>query len=430
MRVLLFFTVVAGALAGFNWFVHSRAAAAFDLQRRGRRVLAAVMVLGIAALVLRRPIGQQVPSLVAEIVGTLGGGIQLAVVLSFFLLLPERLAVAIARGARRIRTKRPVRATTAAVASAPDEVLAASEDVAATDDIHAPDRTRATDDDIPAPALRRRELLTRGAAGMAITVGSGSAAYATLFGRHDYAVEEVPIALERLPGSLDGFTIAQLSDIHFGMFVGEAEARAAIELVRKAKPDLVVLTGDLIDHDPRYAPLLGSLVRRLGDVAPVAAVPGNHDHYTGLHTTVQVLRRAGARVLMNQHQLIGDAGGKLALVGVDDVMGRRWRDAVGPDLARATTDLPRDLPRVLLCHNPSFFAEAAPHVDLQLSGHTHGGQVTLGINPAALVLPHGYIRGHYRRGESQIYVNRGFGTAGPPARIGSAPEVTKLVLTA
>jgi predicted MPP superfamily phosphohydrolase len=90
--------------------------------------------------------------------------------------------------------------------------------------------------------------------------------------------------------------------------------------------------------------------------------------------------------------------------------------------------VPGDLPRVLLCHNPEFFPQAQGKVALQLSGHTHGGQVQLGIRPADLVLP--YVEGLYDEGGSRLYVNRGFGTAGPPARVGAPPEVTLVVLTA
>ncbi len=88
-----------------------------------------------------------------------------------------------------------------------------------------------------------------------------------------------------------------------------------------------------------------------------------------------------------------------------------------------------DLPRILLCHNPSFFAESAGRVALQLSGHTHGGQVNLGIRPADYLLPGGWVAGRYDERGSALYVNRGFGTVGPPARIGARPEVTRIVLT-
>jgi uncharacterized protein len=232
----------------------------------------------------------------------------------------------------------------------------------------------------------------------------------------------------------------QLSDLHLGVFIGERERQAAEDRVRGIRPDLIVLTGDLVDHDPRYVEDLGRFVRRLAPLARhgVAAIPGNHDHYVGLEVVADALRRGGAEVLLNRGLVIGDRapagagrtpGIGFALLGVDDVYARTT-GAGGPDLDAAIATVPAELPRVLLAHNPSFFPEAADKVALQLSGHTHGGQVNLIVRPADLVLPFGYVAGLYRRGESRLYVNRGFGTAGPPVRVGAPPEVTRVILTA
>ncbi|MFW6051551.1 MAG: metallophosphoesterase, partial [Myxococcota bacterium] len=280
--------------------------------------------------------------------------------------------------------------------------------------------------------LNRRQFALRVAHGVPLLLGSTSALYGALVGRHDYTIEDVPVRLPGLSPRLDGYTIAQLSDIHFGTFVEDAELEAAASLVRRARPDLIVLTGDLVDHDPRYADHLGRLARRLRPLARdgVVAVPGNHDYYAGIDAVLEMLRRAGARVLFNQGRVVGDRGGAFALLGVDDIWSPRNGTGPGPDLDRALGMVPPDLPRVLLCHNPAYFPEAADRVQLQLSGHTHGGQVNVGVRLADLVLPYGYVAGRYRRGESLLYVNRGFGTAGPPARIGAAPEVTRIVLTA
>ncbi|KYG09266.1 hypothetical protein BE21_18900, partial [Sorangium cellulosum] len=280
------------------------------------------------------------------------------------------------------------------------------------------------------PALPRRAFLANGAAGSAFLIGGGSAVYGALVGRHDYVIEEVAIPIPGLPRSLDGFSIVQLSDIHLGLFVGEPEMRAAEDLVRKARADLIVMTGDLIDFDSRYAEHLGRLTRRLGPLARegVAAIPGNHDHFAGIDAALDALERGGARVLSNRGHVVGGAGGAFALLGVDDVWARGRVPGGGPDLGRALAHVPRDLPRVLLCHNPVFFPDAAGEVALQLSGHTHGGQVNLLVRPADLVLPHGYVAGLYQRGGSHLYINRGFGTAGPPARIGAPPEVSRIVL--
>src|SRR5207244_2324989 len=153
--------------------------------------------------------------------------------------------------------------------------------------------------------------------------------------------------------------------------------------LKNARPDLIVLTGDLLDNDPRLADQLGRFVRRLTALARygVVAIPGNHDYFAGVEAVAKAVTLAGARMLRNDALIVGDADAGFSLLGVDDVWARR--EGSGPDLERAVRALPRlagrvapalDLPRVLLCHNPSFFAESAGQVALQLSGHTHGGQ--------------------------------------------------------
>jgi predicted MPP superfamily phosphohydrolase len=294
----------------------------------------------------------------------------------------------------------------------------------------------------PAPAasheLPRRAFLAQATAGSAFLIGSSSSLYGALKGRYDYSVEEVVVKIPGLPRALDGFSIAQLSDVHIGVFVGDAELSIAEALLKKAKPDLIVLTGDLLDNDARLAGQLGRFIRRLPALARegVVAIPGNHDYFAGIEETANAVTAAGARMLRNDALVIGSAAGGFALLGVEDVWARR--EGGGPDLERALRSLPRlggriapslDLPRVLLCHNPSFFEEAAGRVALQLSGHTHGGQINLGVRPADYILPGGWVAGRYDLHGSALYVNRGFGTVGPPARVGAPPEVTRIILT-
>jgi uncharacterized protein len=284
-----------------------------------------------------------------------------------------------------------------------------------------------------APALTRRLFVEQAAVGSALLVGGGSAAYGGLFGRHDYELSTVPVPIPGLSKAADGFTIVQLSDIHLGQMIGEAQMRAAEELVRKARGDLIVLTGDLVDHDVRYTAHLGRLVRRLSEIRPVVAIPGNHDYYTGIDEVLATLRGAGATTLVNQATvMLGERGG-FVLAGLDDPWGPRNQartDGIGrgPDLAAALAGVRSDGPRIVLCHNPSVFVETAGQVELQISGHTHGGQVNLGVRPADYVLRHGYIAGLYETKGSRVYVNRGFGTAGPAVRVGAPPEVSRIVL--
>jgi predicted MPP superfamily phosphohydrolase len=283
----------------------------------------------------------------------------------------------------------------------------------------------------PSPEVPgRRDFMGQVTVGGALSLGFGSAAYGSLFGRHDYALETVPIVLSKLPPALDGFTIVQLSDLHVGTYVGEREFRSGLELVRRARPDLVVLTGDLVDYDARYAGELGRFVQALRGIARrgLYAIPGNHDYYTGIAPVLTTLRETGAEVLINRHVRIGDGTANFVLGGADDVIASHY-GGEGPHIERTFAGAPPELARVLLSHNPETFPKMHKHADLVLSGHTHGGQITLFINPAELVLRHGFVRGHYVRDETQLYVNRGFGTAGPPARVGSPPEVTRLILT-
>jgi hypothetical protein len=255
--------------------------------------------------------------------------------------------------------------------------------------------------------------------------------YGTFVGARDYVIEERVFPLPGLPSSLEGYTLVQLSDLHFGPFVGRRELERMVEMVRRAQPDAVVITGDVIDSDPAVGPLVGRLVQRLREYTRdgVFVIPGNHDYYAGVEELIRQVTAAGGRMLTDGNVLLGDEGGRFALLGVDDVWAYRYTQRPGPDLQRALQGVDPEMAKVLLCHNPSFFPEAAPYVDLQLSGHTHGGQISLFINPAEYVLPHGFVRDAYQLGDSSLYVNRGIGTTGPPCRIGSAPEITKVVLT-
>jgi len=163
----------------------------------------------------------------------------------------------------------------------------------------------------------------------------------------------------------------------------------------------------------------------------VVCIPGNHDYYTGGSAVLGGMRRAGIDVLVNRGRVIapGDGGG-FALLGVDDLSARAGqRQTAGPDLALAQSMVPPDLASVLLAHQPRFAATAAHRgVDLQLSGHTHGGQINPGFRAIDLLFR--YVEGRYQVGPMQLYVNRGFGTVGPPTRVGAPPEITKIVLVA
>jgi predicted MPP superfamily phosphohydrolase len=393
----------------FDWITR-----AFAPSRSVRRWIFWVLVSSLGGMVLGRML-EWVWS--AAPIGWLlfaSGTVQLAVLMGVALLLPVDAVRLVAGVVRRVRARWVV---------ARAEVRAAE-----------PAETAREADAVP-----RRAFLTQAVAGSAFLIGGSSSFYGALVERHDYRLEELPMPIPGLSPKLDGFTIVQLSDVHIGHFVGWPELRAAEELVRRAKPDLLVLTGDLLDHDAALADQLGQFARRLLPLARegVVAISGNHDFYAGIGAVVHALETAGVTVLRNRGRVIGSADAGFALLGVDDLWARR--QGGGPDFGRAVSSLPelagsiaraRELPRILLCHNPSYFEEAAGLVALQLSGHTHGGQVSLGVNPAEWFVKRGWVRGNYEFKGSRLYVNRGFGTVGAPARVGSPPEITRIVLTA
>jgi predicted MPP superfamily phosphohydrolase len=274
--------------------------------------------------------------------------------------------------------------------------------------------------------ITRRQAIER-VGGVAVVGASTSImGWGAIVGRYDFIVEEVPVRIVGLPKALDGYTITQISDIHVGLLVRERDIAEGLDKLARTKSDLVVITGDMVDFDPQYIPLAARLFGRIRAPDGVYAIYGNHDYYTGASAVGEALRAAGIDVLVNDGRLIrAKDGGGFGLLGVDDLASIRHGGA-GPRLDRAMSFVPDDRPRILLSHQPSTVDIWAGRVALQLSGHTHGGQFNPGFRPAALVMP--YVAGRYEVGNTSLWVNRGLGVVGPPARVGAPPEVTKIVL--
>jgi predicted MPP superfamily phosphohydrolase len=282
---------------------------------------------------------------------------------------------------------------------------------------------------VPSAMVSRRQAIER-VAGVGLFGVTGTAlGWGMVRGRHAYVIEEVVVRVKGWPRALEGYTIAQVSDVHVGAFVGDRELDEGFELVRKIHPDLVVATGDLVDFD---SGAIGPLALRLANAGArdgAYAILGNHDHYAGPGDVVAGLKAMKVRALCNESVRIrGGDGGGFALLGVDDIQGRSGRSPGfnGPDLYEAGKGLDADVPRILLAHQPRYFDEAAGRIALQLSGHTHGGQINPGFCPADLFMR--FVAGRYEREGSTLWVNRGFGVAGPPSRVGAPPEVTKIVI--
>ncbi|MDB4928785.1 MAG: metallophosphoesterase [Myxococcaceae bacterium] len=274
----------------------------------------------------------------------------------------------------------------------------------------------------------RRLLLTQAAAASALAVGAPAFLRGGL-ARTDIEVETVELSVPNLPPELEGLTLVQLTDLHLGVFTGPREIGAVLERVERLRGDLVVLTGDTLDHNPRH---IGEAMRALGRIRArggVHAILGNHDHYTGPGLVAAGLRAVGIRTHVNGSTALGPDGARgrgLILAGVDDLMAPRIGTGVGPDLAAALRGRDPDDPVVLLAHNPMVFDDVAHRVAVQLSGHTHGGQInTFGV--AGALLP--YVAGRYTVGAATLFVSRGIGTTGPPVRLGARPEIVRIALT-
>jgi predicted MPP superfamily phosphohydrolase len=237
---------------------------------------------------------------------------------------------------------------------------------------------------------------------------------------------ERDVSIPGLPFELDGYRIAQISDVHCGSYTPESRVASWVERLNALDPDLVAVTGDLITsgaaHVESVARALGGLRGRDG----VFACLGNHDYFTDAERLVRALEGAGVRVLRNHGVTVVRETATLFVAGVDDT----WTGRA--DVARAIAGRPDGAPTVLLAHDPNLFPQAAEReVELVLSGHTHGGQLAVPwlsrrFNLARLVTP--FSAGLYRLGRSLLYVNRGAGTTGPPVRLGAAAELTLLTL--
>lgn len=276
--------------------------------------------------------------------------------------------------------------------------------------------------------LSRRALL-RAAWGMSAVLGGGSILSA--YGERQWPrVARVTISPAGLPPALDGYTICQLSDLHRGMLVAEGFLRKAVGIANSLRPDVTVVTGDFVSDRAHFATSCGAALSGLQAPDGVYGVLGNHDYWNEDPEAVSAaIQRSGIQLLTNRSVTLRRGGVVWSLSGVDD-----WW-AGKPDLDAALADVPAQAFKVLLCHEPDPADEAAlKGFPLQLSGHTHGGQILLpGQRP--LVTPdygHKYPVGLRRvpGSATQVYTNTGLGVIFPPIRINCPPEVTLITLRA
>lgn len=273
--------------------------------------------------------------------------------------------------------------------------------------------------------LSRRQFLT-GLAGAPLLALSATSAYARFIEPYYYRVVEQDVFVRDLPQAFENFRITQLTDVHHSRIVGLDEIRRVVNLAQSTKPDLIALTGDYTTTYRRFIEPCAEALGNLQAPEGVWAVLGNHDHYTDHELTTRSLERNHIPVLNNANTTLRRGSDSLQLAGIDD-----WSWAQG-DWDRAFHELDRKRPTVLLSHQPSVLdLPETQHVSLILSGHTHGGQVTLPFigAPARLATKDlKYAHGLFRRGDTQLFVSSGTGVIGLPVRLGARPEVAVLRL--
>ncbi|PWI10975.1 hypothetical protein DIZ27_08940 [Streptomyces sp. NWU339] len=283
----------------------------------------------------------------------------------------------------------------------------------------------------PAPSLSspssslvgpsRRLFVSRVVAGAAAAAAVGTVGYGTHGVVRGPRVKRVTVPLAKLPRAAHGYRIAVVSDIHLGPVLGRGFAQKVVDTINSTQPDLIAVVGDLVDGNvkelgPAAAPL-AQLTARHGSFF----VTGNHEYFSGAEEWVEEVRRLGLRPLENARTELPH----FDLAGVNDLAGENYGQ--GPDYARALGDRDRARACVLLAHQPVMVHEAVDHgVDLQLSGHTHGGQLWPASYLAVAANP--TLAGLDRYGDTQLYVSRGAGAWGPPTRIGAPSDITVIEL--
>jgi uncharacterized protein len=283
-------------------------------------------------------------------------------------------------------------------------------------------------------STRRRFLQL--AAGVAATSALALAEDSAVLEPNYPILKAIEVRLPRLPAAFDGFTIAQLSDFHYDEH-SVAPITAAIEIVNRLHPDVVVLTGDFVTVPPfhrrfhtapralRAAEPCASLLAHLQPRLTMVSVLGNHDVDSGAQRITSILQSHRIPVLRNRSIPLQQGGSRIWLCGLDSL----WEG--DPDIDLALQPIPREEPVVLLVHEPDYADQAAHYpVDLQLSGHSHGGQIWLPGIGAPWLPPFArkYPRGMHRIGPLILYTNMGLGTIRVPVRLNCPPEITLFTL--
>jgi len=278
------------------------------------------------------------------------------------------------------------------------------------------------------PGLLSMDALIRGSAVAVPLLAAGATLWGLWNARRTAQVVSVDVPIRELPAELQGFTIAQISDMHVGPTIKRDSVQAVVQVVNRLGVDMVAITGDLVD---------GTVPQLAQHVAPLAGlssrhgsyfVTGNHEYYSGAHAWIAELQRLGVRVLLNEHVVLRHGAAALLVAGVADYSAHHFDPSHRSDPSAALAGAPPDVwLRVLLAHQPRSAAAAAQAgFHLQLSGHTHGGQFLPWNFFVRFQQP--FTAGLHRMQDLWVYTSRGTGYWGPPKRFGAPSEITRLRL--
>ncbi len=280
--------------------------------------------------------------------------------------------------------------------------------------------------DTPQNMERRRFLVHSSNLGLLALSGG-----LTGYGIHEATtlpgIVRVSVPVKNLPKDLEGFRIVQITDLHVGQIIKRKYVTGVVKIANELDPDVLALTGDLAEGPA------GSLRQDVAFLSELQAksgkffVTGNHEYYNGVTGWLKEIDRLGFQVLMNEHQVIERGTARLLVAGVPDQRAQRFDPNHVPDMRKTLKDAPECHAGILLAHRPQTIFESSQHgFDLQLSGHTHGGQI-FPYNYMVL-LREPYISGLHLHHKTWIYVSRGTGFWGPPMRVGAPAEVTEITL--
>ncbi|GIE29687.1 membrane protein [Actinoplanes italicus] len=299
----------------------------------------------------------------------------------------------------------------------PVPVMAGAEGVTRTPEVE-------KEDDEPAagpPALSRRMFVSRVVGGAAAAAALGTVGYGTVTTLNGPSIKRVTVPLAKLPRSAHGFRIAVVSDVHLSAILGRGFAQRVTDTINSTQPDLIAVVGDLVDGDVDELADSVEPLRGLRSRHGTFFVTGNHEYFSGADEWVEKVRELGWQPLENARTAMP----AFDLAGVNDIAGEDSGE--GPDFVKALGDRDPARAAVLLAHQPVVIHDAVRYgVDLQLSGHTHGGQMW----PATLIADaaNPTLAGLEQYGDTQLYVSRGAGAWGPPVRVGAPSDITVVQL--